>query len=222
MQCRHCHQTWPDALAADFEVCPKCGGTLRGEGATFDQRGQSVGAQTNIAGDVDIAGDITGPVLSGTFEGPVAAGGGDAGRDAVDLRGSQGAVYKPTAPVTQHFGANIHITGDGNVVGNNNRVHVDKSQSTGVTVEEFLRLLGQLQQQLPQAGLEPEVAETVAADLQATAAQTRKPKPNAGLILSRLVGVAELLATADGAAGMAQRLQPLAQRVLEAAQQLFH
>jgi len=34
--------------------------------------------------------------------------------------------------------------------------------------------------------------------------------------------VAELLATVDGAAGMAQRLQPLAQRVLEAAQQLFH
>ena len=211
MQCRHCHQTWPDALAADFEVCPKCGGALRGEGATFDQRGQSVGAQTNIAGNA------TGPVLSGSFEGPVAAGGGD----VVDLRGSQGALYKPAAPIEQHFGANIHITGDGNVVGDNNRVNVDKSQSTGVTVEEFLRLLSELQQQLPQAGLEPEVAETVAADLQAAAAQTRKPKPNAGLILSRLVGVAELLATADGAAGLAQRLQPLAQRVLEAAQQLF-
>ena len=212
MQCPHCQTIWSDAVAAGFELCPKCGGALRGAGAIFDQRGQSVGTQTNIAGDV------TGPVLSGSFAGPVAVGGGD----AVDLRGSQGAIIKPTAPIEQHFGADIHITGDGNVVGDNNRVNIDKSQTSGVTVEDFLRLLGELQRQLPQAGLEPDVAAAVAADLQVTLAQTRKPKPNAGLILSRLMGVAELLATADGVAGMVQRVQPLAQRALEAAQQLFH
>jgi len=178
----------------------------------FDQRGQTVVTQTNIAGDVH------GPVLSGQFSGPVAVGSGE----AVDLHGSQGAVYKPTMPVRQHFGNDIRITGDGNVAGNNNRVSVNKPQTAGVTVKEFLCLLGELQQQLPHAGLDPDVAETVAADLQVTAAQVGKPKPNAGLILSRLVGVVELLATADGAAGTIQRLQPLAQRALETAQQLFH
>ncbi|MBN1922023.1 MAG: caspase family protein [Anaerolineae bacterium] len=164
------------------------------------------------------AGDVHGPVLSGHFDGPVAVGGGE----AVDLRGSQGAIYKPSGPVKQHFGDTFSIPGDGNVVGNNNRVTVDKSQTTGVTLEDFLHLLTTLQQEIPRAGLETDVAAAVAADLQVTATQARKPKPNARLILSRLAGVAELLATADGALGRAQRLQPLALRALEAAQQLFH
>ncbi len=55
-----------------------------------EQKEQVVnGPQTNIAGDVH------GPVLSGEFDGPVAAGNGD----AVDLRGAQGTVYKPSGPV---------------------------------------------------------------------------------------------------------------------------
>jgi hypothetical protein len=71
----------------------------------FDQRGQTVhGPQTNIAGDVH------GPVLSGQFGGPVAVGGGE----AVDMRDSQGAVYKPSGPVDQQFGNRtiVHTTGD--------------------------------------------------------------------------------------------------------------
>ncbi len=96
----------------------------------FDQRGQTVGTQTNIAGNVD------GPVLSGKFEGPVAVGGGE----AVNLRGSQGAVYKPTGPVKQHFGDNIRITGDGNVVGDNNMVSVSKSQTTDASLIRSLRM----------------------------------------------------------------------------------
>ena len=53
---------------------------------SIDQRGQVVqGHQTNIAGNVQ------GPVFSGQFSGPVAMGG-----EAVDMRGSTGAIYKPT------------------------------------------------------------------------------------------------------------------------------
>ncbi len=44
--------------------------------------------------------------LSGTFEGPVAVGGGD----AVDLRGAQGVVYEPSGPVEQQFGDRIVST----------------------------------------------------------------------------------------------------------------
>lgn len=51
-----------------------------GAWTTFDQRGQVVhGPQTNIAGDVH------GPILSGTFQGPVVVGGGVAGLEALDL-----------------------------------------------------------------------------------------------------------------------------------------
>lgn len=95
----------------------------------FDQRGQTVGTQTNIAGDVH------GPVFS--FEGPVVVGGGE----AVDMRGSQGAIYKPTRPVKQHFS----ITADANVVGNDNMISVSKSQTTDASL---IRSLGMRLQQL--------------------------------------------------------------------------
>ena len=170
-----------------------------------------MGTQTNIAGNV------TGPVLSGQFDGPVAVDGGE----AVDMRGSQGALYKPSGPVKQHYGDNIRITGDGNVVGNNNWVNVDKSQTIGVTMDEFLRLLTELRQAIPQAGLDPEEAEAIIADLQAAEVQARKPQPNARLIPTRITNVAGLLATADGVAGMLQRLQPLAQQLQTWAGQLF-
>ncbi len=188
------------------------GDVVRGDKTTlFDQRGQTVGTQTNIGGDVH------GPLLSGQFDGPVAVGGGE----AVDLRGSQGALYKPSGPVKQHFGDNIRITGDGNVVGNNNWVNVDKSQTTGATLDEFLRVLAELRQAIPQAGLDPDEAEALVSDLQQAEVLARKPQPNARLILTRITNVAGLLATADGVAGMLQRLQPLAQQALTAAQQLF-
>jgi hypothetical protein len=82
-----------------------------GAWTAFDQRGQTVhGPQTNVAGDMN---------LSGTFQGPVAVGG-----EAVDQRGSQGAIYKPSGPVEQQFGHRVVIegqisgqvaVGDGNV-----------------------------------------------------------------------------------------------------------
>jgi hypothetical protein len=67
---------------------------------------QHIGPQTNIGGDVE------GPVLSGEFQGPVAVGGGE----AVDMRGSQGALYKPSGPVEQQFGDRITISADGDVL----------------------------------------------------------------------------------------------------------
>lgn len=58
MQCPHCGKTWPDEIAAEFDHCPKCGGLLRGEGATFDQHGQQVQQQVNAGRDAfDINGD---------------------------------------------------------------------------------------------------------------------------------------------------------------------
>jgi len=64
--------------------------------AVFDQRRQTVnGPQTNIAGNVQ------GSVFSGQFNGPVAPGG-----EAADFRGTMGAIYKPSGPVSQHFGDN--------------------------------------------------------------------------------------------------------------------
>ncbi|MBN2005197.1 MAG: hypothetical protein JXA21_17700, partial [Anaerolineae bacterium] len=169
------------------------------------------GPQTNIVGNV------TGPVLSGQFDGPVAVGGGE----AVNLSGSQGAVYKPSGPVKQHFGERITITGDGNVIGNNNRVNVNKSQTTGVTVDQFLRLLGELREAIPQAGLDPDEAASAVADVDVVERQARKPQPKPAFILAKLNGILSLLATADGVWGLTERVRPLAERAVNWAGQLF-
>jgi hypothetical protein len=180
--------------------------------ATLDQRGQTVhGPQTNIAGDVQ------GPVLSGQFGGPVAVGGGE----AVDMRGSQGAVYKPAGPVEQQFGDRITIKGNGNVVGDRSRSTVIKQSTTGVTVDEFLQLLDKLKYELSAVELDPDVAEAVEADLQTAETQARKPEPNRSLLLMRVANVAQMLATVDGVWGVSERLMPLAQQALEWGRQLF-
>jgi hypothetical protein len=178
----------------------------------FDQRGQTVhGSQTNIAGDVH------GPVLSGQFSGPVAVGSGE----AVDLRGSQGAVYKPSGPVEQQFGNRISITGDGNVIGNSNRVTVVKQTTTGATMEEFRRLIAELKQGLAHAGLDPDTAEIVAADLHTVEEQAGKDQPRGSIIVSKLKSITEMLAAVAGTAAAAGQLLPLAQKAVEWAGQLF-
>jgi hypothetical protein len=178
----------------------------------FDQRGQTIhGSQTNIRGDV------SGPVLSGQFNGPTAVGGGE----AVDMRGSQGALYKPSGPVKQHWGDSIRITGDGNVIGDNNRVNVDKSQTTGITVEEFRRLLRDLQDAVRTSSLDSETREMVESDLKAVEVQAVREKPNRAVIFGRLNGILSVLATADGVWGLTERARPLAERALEWAQRLF-
>jgi hypothetical protein len=123
--------------------------------------------------------------------------------------------------VQQQFGDRITITGDGNVIGDGSRSTVIKQQTTGITVEQFLRLLAELRQALPAAGLDPDVAQAVEADLQVAESQARRAKPNAALLLLKLRSVAELLATADGVMGIVDRVHPLAQQALEWAGQLF-
>ena len=189
------------------------GDVVTGDKTTaFDQRGQTVhGAQTNIEGDV------SGPVLSGQFNGPVATGNGE----AVDMRGSQGGVYKPSESVKQHWGDNIRIRGDGNVVGDHNRVNVNKSKTTGVTVEEFRRLLRDLQGVVQASALDTETREMVRRDLDAVEAQTERERPNLRVIFGKLNGVLSMLATADGVLGLTERARLLAERALQWAQTLF-
>ncbi|MBN1247610.1 MAG: caspase family protein [Anaerolineae bacterium] len=178
----------------------------------FDQRGQTVhGSQTNIQGDA------YGSILSGQFDVPVSTGGGD----AVGMRGSRGAVNKPKAPVSQHYGDSISITGDGNVVGNNSQSTVIKNQTAGITIEAFQRLLEDLLMAVTQAGLDRDVAETIAQDLDTVQTQVAKPKPNAGIIVAKLGSVLGVLGSVDGVWGLAERLRPMVEQALQWAKVLF-
>jgi hypothetical protein len=174
----------------------------------FDQRGQTVhGPQTNIAGNVQ------GPVLSGQFNGPVAMGG-----EAVDMRGSTGAIYRPAGQVSQQFGNRIEIHGDGNVIGNGSRSTVIKQT---VTLNEFLQQLKDLRQELEQAGLDPDIVQPLNNDLDVVETQASKPQPNRAILMNRLKSVVEMLAAIEGASGAIAKLQSLAGNLMASAEQIF-
>jgi len=172
----------------------------------FDQRGQTVhGPQTNIAGKVH------GPVFSGQFNGPVAMGG-----EAIDMRGSMGAIYKPTGRVEQQFGDRIEILGDGNMIGSGSAALLK-----GASLEEFMKELVSLRQALQQADLDENSIQAVDSDLESVQAQARKERPNRTVIMSKLRSAAEILAAAEGSAGAIERLQSLASGLLSMAGKLF-
>lgn len=70
--------------------------TSNGPGSIPQQFESFEGQQTNVAGGSQ------GDVLSGQFNGPASSGG-----DAADMRDSNGPIYKPSGPVTLHFGPEI-------------------------------------------------------------------------------------------------------------------
>ena len=92
----------------------------------------------------------------------------------------------------------------------------------GATLEEFLRLMVELRQALPAAGLDHDTAEVIEADVQVVEEQAQKEKPSAPVIVAKLKGIAEVLAASGAVATAAQKLLPLAQQALTWAQQLFH
>ncbi|MGD1994345.1 MAG: caspase family protein [Anaerolineae bacterium] len=89
----------------------------------------------------------TGPLLAGPFEGPVAVGGGE----AADMRGAQGAVYKPTGPVEQQFGERVVISGDisgqvavGEGITQAQTIGVSRPEVTQADLTELRRMLADL------------------------------------------------------------------------------
>jgi hypothetical protein len=197
-------ETEPKGLpfSQEPEIEPEPGAWSR----VFDQRGQTVhGPQTNIAGNVH------GPVFSGQFSGPVAMGG-----EAIDMRGSTGAIYKPSGSVSQHFGDRIEIHGDGNVIGSGSAA-VFKAPG----IEQFLKDLRSLRQALNDANLDEETIQAVEPDLEIVESQAKKEKPNKTMIMSKLRSAAEILAAVDGSVGTLERVQTLASSLLSLAGRLF-
>lgn len=152
------------------------------------------------------------------IDGPVAVGGGE----AADFRGSQGAIYKPSGPVRQHFGDHIDVRGTGNIIGDGNTsINVEQSYSGEPSLEAFRQLLQELQSALQTSGIDSDIAETALEDVRAVERQTGRETPNRAIILTKLNGVLGLLATADGVWGLTERLSPLVQQATTWAKQLF-
>jgi hypothetical protein len=138
--------------ADNFVLAYYAGGDTQPKGLPFDVEPQiepEPGAWTLVQG----------PVLSGTFDGPVAIGG-----EAVDMRGAQGAIYKPSGPVEQHFGdrydsgvsiGNVSGGIHGTVIAGRDVTHTTiasgsqgPSTDQGPSIDQFRQLVGEIRREL--------------------------------------------------------------------------
>ena len=115
----------------------------------------------------------------------------------------------------------IHITGDGNAVGDFNNITVRKtatSTTSGVTLSEFTDLLAQLRAELQNTDLDSRTARIVSADLDVVEGEVGEAEPDGATISQRLEGIAKALtgATAIGTAGTG-----LLDKVIEIGHKLF-
>jgi len=101
---------------------------------------------------------------------------------------------------------NTIVTGDGNRV------------EQGASMDEFLALLEELRQGLRDAPLAADVAEDLEAEAADVERKARREAPNGAMILGKLKTITEVL---SGAAGVGEKLVPLARRLGEMAAVLF-
>ena len=131
---------------------------------------------------------------------------------------------KQTQPQHVDTGGGAFVAGDVRVEGGDfvGRDKVVTQQAVqGVTVEDFLRLLAQVREMLPAAGLDPDTAQVIEGDLEVVESQARQEEPRGAIVLAKLKSVAELLGAAGDAATGIARLLPLIQQALQWAQHLF-
>jgi hypothetical protein len=95
-----------------------------------------------------------------------------------------------------------------------------KPQQAG-GLPEFIQLLSEIRCSLAGSGLDQDSADAITKDIETVVNQAEKDQPKKAIILSKLKGIAELLAVAGGVATAAQSLAPLVQKAIEMAQQLF-
>lgn len=128
-------------------------------------------------------------------------------------------------PQPKHIdtGGGAYVAGSVKVEGGDfiGRDRVEVHAAQGITVQDFLRLLAQVQELLPAAGLDPETAQVAAADLRTAEEHAGREPPRGEVVLAKLKSVTELIGAAGGAATGISKIIPLLQQAVQWAQQLF-
>lgn len=127
------------------------------------------------------------------------------GRDKVVTAGSGGVA------VGGNVTGGAIVTGSGNVI----------SQPQGATLEDLRALIAELGRLLPQAGLNPEVAEVIEGDYQVVKKQAESDKPNGGIVKTKLKSVLELLTSSGNAAGAVEKILSIGTKAAQVAGLLF-
>jgi len=129
------------------------------------------------------------------------------GRDQIITIQHEDRSIHNTGPVSN----SVQITGDGNQVQN----------TSGVSIDEFIQLLGSMQTLLSQVSLPAEEKDEAHSDLERVAELAQKPEPNKGLIIKRIDSLVNLLANSATIAVAAPQLIEMGRKALEWAQMLF-
>ncbi len=83
----------------------------------------------------------------------------------------------------------------GDFVGRDKITSIDQ----GASIEDFVKLLAEIRQSLPQAAIDPEVRRVIESDFQIVEVEAAKDKPNSAIVKGKLKGMLEMLSTAGGA-----------------------
>ena len=116
----------------------------------------------------------------------------------------------------------INITGDANIVGNQNTVSVNKTPLTsGATMAEFTALLAELRAALEGADLDAKTARIVKADLDVVEGEVTEEKPDKSIVEAKLASIAAMAKNAAAIATAGGTLMPLIHKAIEMAHELF-
>ena len=242
MRCNACSGEIPDGA----RFCPHCGvpvaGGIRVHQVVEEDRGTVTGAVLAKSGtgsgrdlsvDQEIgtvaAGGAAVGVVMGQPDSHIHIGGEERHGDTVQGNkqtvNTGGGAYiggKVSTGGGKFVGRDaVTIIGDGNVLGDHSRATVVKQAHPDATVEAFARLLAEMRALLPQAGLDPDTAAVVDADVRVVEQQAAKDQPNRAIVASKLEEVTKLLTAAGGLAAAGRNLLPLVQKAVEWAGQLF-
>lgn len=111
------------------------------------------------------------------------------------------------------------VTAGGDFVGRDQTKTVYHQE--GASIENLRKLLGELRALLPQAELEPDIAEVIEGDFKVVEAQTAKDRPMGALIKSKLKGVSDLIQETGKTSDAVEKILKLLGRGLALAGTLF-
>lgn len=149
---------------------------------------------------------------------------------------------KPDRGVNTQGGAHtegrVSISGGDFIAGDQNKVVINGPVSGGVisvgagntvhaselgpaSLENLTALVKEIRALLPQASLEADAQEAVAADLQTVETQMSKPAPKKALVLPKLKSIVEILGSAAAASEAVSKLIPMVNQAIQWAQQVL-
>ena len=123
---------------------------------------------------------------------------------------------------TIYTGGGAYVEGQvtvegGDFVGRDKITSIDQ----GATIEDFVKLLAEIRQSLPQAAIDPGTRQVIDGDFQVVEDEAAKDKPNSAIIKGKLKGMLEMLSTTGGALEGAEKVVSLLTRASKWAAALF-